>query len=60
MTAKLFFDPDFGTIVVRDANEPVESHRENLLEITSEQAMALSLSFIGQYLKSIAGAMSDK
>ena len=45
MTAKLFFDPDFGTVVVRDANEPVESHRENLLEITSEQAIALSLSF---------------
>jgi len=31
MTAKLFFDPDFGTVVVRDANEPVELHRENLL-----------------------------
>ncbi len=57
MTAKLFFDPDFGTIVVRDANEPVEAHRTNLLEITSEQAI---LSFIGQCLKSIAEAMPDK
>ena len=57
MTAKLFFDPDFGTVVVRDANEPVESHRENMVEITSEQAIALSLSFIAQCLKSIAEAM---
>jgi hypothetical protein len=60
MTAKLFFDPDSGTIVVRDANEPVEAHRKNLLEITSEQAIAVSLSFIGQCLKSIAEAMPDK
>jgi hypothetical protein len=60
MTARLFFDPDFGTIVVRDANEPVESHRENLLEITSEQAIALGLSFIGQCLKSIAEATPDQ
>ena len=36
------FDPDFGTVVVRDANEPVGSHRENSLEITSEQAIALT------------------
>ena len=60
MTAKLFFDPDLGTVVVRDANEPVESHRENLLEITSEQAIALSLSFIGQCLKSTAESMPKK
>ena len=60
MAAKLFFDPDFGTVVVRDANEPVEAHRANLLEITSEQAIALSLSFIGQCLKSIAQTIPDK
>ncbi len=60
MTAKVFFDPNSGTVVVRDANEPVEAHRANLLEITSEQAMALSLSFIGQCLKSIAETMPDK
>ena len=57
MSAKLFFDPDFGTVVVRDANEPVEAYRANLLEITSEQAVALSLSFIGQCLKSIVETM---
>jgi hypothetical protein len=53
MTASSFLIRTSGRSLFA-ANEPVESH------LTSEQAIALSLSFIAQCLKSIAESMPKK
>jgi hypothetical protein len=58
MATKLYFEPEHGTIVIRRADDQIGI--DEMIEITPEQAMALSLSFIGQCLKSIAESMPDQ
>jgi hypothetical protein len=59
MTFKQYFTQEIG--VAMSQNNPNQSGQQTQqLEITSEQAIALSLSFIGQCLKSIAESMPKK
>ncbi len=51
--AKLYFNKDSGTIVVRP--DWLEEPSENLIEITPEQGIALGLSDISQSLKRFVG-----
>jgi hypothetical protein len=56
--AKLYFNPEFGTIVARrdDDNHGVD----DMIEITAEQGTAISLSVIGQMISNLYDVLDDK
>jgi hypothetical protein len=55
--AKLYFQSEFGTVVVREDDDG--GHTEGLIEITAEQGMALSLSVIGQMISNLYTALEN-
>ena len=55
MAAKLYFDPEFGTVV---ALAETALPDPKLIEVTAEQGIAVSLSMIGQYLHHVVDAIS--
>jgi hypothetical protein len=56
MAAKLYFHPEFGTVVARPETDIPDG---DSIEITAEQGIAVSLSIIGQYLHHLCDVVSD-
>jgi hypothetical protein len=56
--AKLYFNPDFGTVVVRRDDDLHGT--EEMIEVTPEQATAVSLSVIGQVLGYINDSLVEE
>ncbi len=56
MAAKLYFHPEFGTVIARPETDIPDG---DSIEITAEQGIAVSLSIIGQYLHHLSDAVSE-
>jgi hypothetical protein len=60
--AKLYFDPNLGTLEIRrdDEDPHIPEYTEQLIEVTPEQGSAITLSVIATILLQISDRMSGR